>query len=185
MSLINTNFILTQEEDNFCKAIAMGETYTKAFHTFFPERAAACKNPTSAAYHLTQKVQIAATIRKYVQAREKASIESMEWTREKSVETLNYVINVCKNDIHKIQQARKEELQFLMDCMDDPNNTPENTKHILQQMLKLQQKSDITKIQIAGIVDAVSELNLMHGYNENNVNMNHGVTFTGEDDILE
>ena len=41
--------------------------------------------------------------------------------------------------------------------------------------IKLRQKNHLNKIQVTGIVDAVSELNTMHGFNENNVNVNSGI----------
>lgn len=182
-AIMSLNHILTPEEENFCKMVAYGMTYKEAFQKNFPERASKCKNLTSAAYSMTQKVHIAEMIKKLVEARNKSTIESMAWTREKSIEALNYIINVCKNDITKIQKAREEELQFLIDCMNDPSNTESDIKEILQKMLRIRQKSDINKVQIAGIVDAVSELNLMHGFNETNVNNMHAITFTGEEDL--
>ena len=50
-------------------------------------------------------------------------------------------------------------------------------------MIKLRQKTHLNKIQVTGIVDAVSELNTMHGFNENNVNVNSAVSFVGEEDL--
>lgn len=184
-AILDIQKIMTPEEEKFCKMVAMGVTYSEAFKTNFPERAAKCKNVTSAAYSMLQKVHIATFIKELVEARKNTAIESMQWTREKSIENLSYVINVCKNDIAKIQKAREEELQFLIGAMEDPNQTPAQVKQIIQNMLKLRQKSDINKVQIAGIVDAVAELNQMCGFNETNINMNRPITFDGEAEILE
>ena len=41
-------------------------------------------------------------------------------------------------------------------------------------------EQEINKVQISGIIDAITELNSMHGYNETNLNVNSPVTFTGE-----
>ena len=64
--------------------------------------------------------------------------------------------------------------------MEDPTKSEVEIKTITQQMLRLQQKSEINKVQISGIIDAITELNSMHGYNETNLNVNSPVTFTGE-----
>lgn len=179
-TIINVADILTPEEEQFCKDVANGISYTEAFLKNFPERASKCRHVTSAAYSMTQKIKIASFIKDLVAARRSVAIESMQWTREKSIEALNYVINVCKNDIEKIHRARQDELQFLLNCMEDPTKSDVEIKTITQKMLKLQQKSEINKVQISGIIDAITELNSMHGYNETNLNVNSPVTFTGE-----
>lgn len=65
--------------------------------------------------------------------------------KRKSIEALNYVINVCKNDIEKIHRARQDELQFLLNCMEDPTKSEVEIKTITQQMLKLQQNLKLIK----------------------------------------
>ena len=141
-TIINVADILTPEEEQFCKDVAKGISYTEAFLKNFPERASKCRHVTSAAYSMTQKIKIASFIKDLVAARRSVAIESMQWTREKSIEVLNYVINVCKNDIEKIHRARQDELQFLLNCMEDPTKSEVEIKTITQQMLRLQQKSD-------------------------------------------
>lgn len=179
-TLINVNQILTEEEERFCQDVALGKGYKDSFIKHFPERASACRNVTSAAYSMIQKVHIATHIKDLVEARRKCSIQSMNWTREQATETLNYVINVCQNDIEKVQRARQEELTFLADCLNDEEKTKQEIEGIVQKMLNIQKKSSINKVQIAGIIDAVAELNSMYGYNEHNVNVNSPVTFVGE-----
>lgn len=180
-AILDLRQILTPEEESFCRDVAMGKTYTEAFKTHFPERAGVCKNVTSAAYSMTQKVHIATHIKDLMEARKEVAIEGMRWTREKSIEALNYVINVCKNDIQKVQKAQEEELQFLLECTQDPDKSPSDIQDIVREMLKLRKRSSINKVQVAGIIDAVAELNTMHGFNETNINHNAPVTFIGEE----
>lgn len=184
-ALIQFDKILSTEEIAFCKDVATGMTCTEAFKTHFPVRAAQCKHVTSAAFSLSKKPAVAAFITQLAEAQKQQEISSMVWTREQSIEALHYVINVCKNDITKIQRARHEELEYLKSIVDDPESTPAKVRQCIEKMIKLQQKSDINKVQIAGIIDAVSELNLMHGFNETNINNTKTISFCGEEDMKD
>ena len=82
----------------------------------------------------------------------------------------------------KWNQAFEEELQFLQEQIEEEED-PRVIKSLVNKMIKLRQKNHLNKIQVTGIVDAVSELNTMHGFNENNVNVNSAVSFVGEEDL--
>lgn len=57
-TIINVADILTPEEEQFCKDVANGISYTEAFLKNFPERASKCRHVTSAAYSMTQKLKL-------------------------------------------------------------------------------------------------------------------------------
>lgn len=84
--------------------------------------------------------------------------------------------------MERVNQAFEEELQFLQEQIEEEED-PKIIKSLVNKMIKLRQKNHLNKIQVTGIVDAVSELNTMHGFNENNVNVNSAVSFVGEEDL--
>ena len=102
--------------------------------------------------------------------------------REESIEKLRYVIATCQNEMERVNQAFEEELQFLQEQIEEEED-PRVIKSLVNKMIKLRQKNHLNKIQVTGIVDAVSELNTMHGFNENNVNVNSAVSLVGEEDL--
>ena len=86
--------------------------------------------------------------------------------------------------MERVNQAFEEELQFLQEQIEEEED-PRVIKSLVNKMIKLRQKNHLNKIQVTGIVDAVSELNTMYGFNENNVNVNSAVSFVGEEDLEE
>ena len=78
--------------------------------------------------------------------------------------------------------VHQPKLQFRQEQIEEEED-PRVIKSLVNKMIKLRQKNHLNKIQVTGIVDAVSELNTMHGFNENNVNVNSAVSFVGEEDL--
>lgn len=104
------------------------------------------------------------------------------WTREESIETLRYVIDVNKKDLDRINNAFEEELELLQKLMKED---PEKAPLYLQQILKQRKSRRASQVNNKGITDAVAELNKMQGFNEETINMNGSVVFTGEDELEE
>ena len=102
------------------------------------------------------------------------------WTREESIETLRYVIDVNKRDLDRIQDAAEEELELLQKQIEE---NPENAAVLVQLMLKQRKSRRASQVNNKGITDAVAELNKMQGFNEETINMNGTVVFTGEDEL--
>jgi len=113
------------------------------------------------------------------QVREEETKKTM-WTREQSIETLKYVIEVNKKDLERINKAFEEELEVLQKLMqEEPEKAPQYLREILKQR-KLRRASQVNN---QGIIDAVAELNKMQGFNEETINMNGTVIFTGEEEL--
>ena len=102
------------------------------------------------------------------------------WTREQAIETLRYVIDVNKKDLERINKAFEEELEMLQKLMQED---PEKAPLYLEQILKQRKLRRASKVNNQGIIDAVAELNKMQGFNEETINMNGTVIFTGEEDL--
>jgi hypothetical protein len=102
------------------------------------------------------------------------------WTREQSIETLRYVIDINKKDLERINKAFEEELEMLQKLMQED---PEKAPLYLEQILKQRKLRRASKVNNQGIIDAVAELNKMQGFNEETINMNGTVVFTGEEEL--
>ena len=181
-ALVSLAGILTEQEEAFCMDIAMGVRYVDAFRQHFPEKLDTVKSVGASAYSKAQQPAIANRIRKLIEAREQEQLKSIKWSKEESIEKLRYVIATCQNEMERVHQAFEEELQFLQEQIEEEED-PRVIKSLVNKMIKLRQKNHLNKIQVTGIVDAVSELNTMHGFNENNVNVNSAVSFVGEEDL--
>jgi predicted Zn-dependent protease len=113
--------------------------------------------------------------------REKEQEKTM-WTREESIETLRYVIDINKKDLNRIQDAAEEELELLQKQIKE---NPDQAAVLVQLMLKQRKSRRASQVNNKGITDAVAELNKMQGFNEETINMNGTVVFTGEDELEE
>ena len=62
---------------------------------------------------------------------------------------------------------------------------PENAAVLVQLMLKQRKSRRASQVNNKGIIDAVAELNKMQGFNDNEetINMNGTVIFTGEEEL--
>lgn len=112
-------------------------------------------------------------------AREK---EKTGWTREQAIEHLQFVITANRRDLERIEQAAEDELEFLAEQIE---KNPEMALELTQEMLKKRQKTRANMTNNTGIISAVTELNKMSGFNEQTVNLNGSVIFTGEDELEE
>ena len=110
----------------------------------------------------------------------KRETEKTMWTREESIETLRYVIDVNRQDLDRIQDAMEEELVELQAQID---KDPGNAAMYVKAMLKNRRTRRASQVNNKGITDAVAELNKMQGFNEETINMNGVVMFTGEDEL--
>lgn len=104
------------------------------------------------------------------------------WTREESIETLRYVIDINKKDLNRIEDAAEEELELLQKQIQE---NPDKAAMLVQLMLKQRKSRRASQVNNKGITDAVAELNKMQGFNEETINMNGSVVFTGEDELEE
>lgn len=102
------------------------------------------------------------------------------WTREESIETLRYVIDINKKDLNRIEDAAEEELELLEKQIKED---PTNAARYVQLMLKHRKSRRASQVNNKGITDAVAELNKMQGFNEETINLNGTVVFEGEEEL--
>jgi len=172
---------LTKPQEIFIQELLKGNTQRQAYLKAYPSKKKWKENSIDAAASTLFKND--KVHKRYEQLlnhmREEETKKTM-WTREQSIETLRYVIDVNKKDLERINKAFEEELEALQKLMQED---PEKAPQYLQQILKQRKLRRASKVNNQGIIDAVAELNKMQGFNEETINMNGTVIFTGEEEL--
>ena len=108
--------------------------------------------------------------------------EKTQWTREQAIDILKDVIKKNKEEQDRIQLAINDEIEVLLEKIhDNPGKAEKYTKELLAK-----RKARITSNTYnTGIINAVSELNKMEGFNESNINFNGSILFSDEDKLEE
>ena len=178
---MNSNIRLTERQEVFVQELVKGKSQRQAMLIAYPSRKTWKENSIdSAASTLLRNKKVSKRYQEVLgQVRERETKRTM-WTREQSIETLRYVIDVNKKDLERINKAFEEELEVLQKLMmEDPEKAP----LYLQQILKQRKSRRASQVNNKGITDAVAELNKMQGFNEETINMNGTVIFTGEEEL--
>ncbi len=172
---------LTKPQEIFIQELLKGNTQRQAYLKAYPSRKKWKENSIDAAAStLFKNDKVRKRYEQLLNKMREEETKKTMWTREQSIETLRYVIDVNKKDLERINKAFEEELEALQKLMqEDPEKAPQYLKEILKQR-KLRRAS---KVNNQGIIDAVAELNKMQGFNEETINMNGIVVFTGEEEL--
>lgn len=172
---------LTKPQEIFIQELLKGNTQRQAYLKAYPSKKKWKESSLdSAASSLLKNEKVKTRYEQLLNNMREKEQEKTMWTREQSIETLRYVIDVNKKDLERINKAFEEELETLQKLMqEDPEKAPQYLREILKQR-KLRRAS---KVNNQGIIDAVAELNKMQGFNEETINMNGTVVFTGEEEL--
>ncbi len=172
---------LTKPQEIFIQELLKGNTQRQAYLKAYPSKKKWKESSLdSAASSLLKNEKVKTRYEQLLNNMREKEQEKTMWTREQSIETLRYVIDVNKKDLDRINKAFEEELETLQKLMqEDPEKAPQYLREILKQR-KLRRAS---KVNNQGIIDAVAELNKMQGFNEETINMNGTVVFTGEEEL--
>ncbi len=177
-SSINT---LTKPQEVFINELLKGNTQRQAYLKAYPSKKTwkeTSLDRNASILFKSEKVQqryqeVLNTMREKEQA-------NTQWTREQSIETLRYVIDINKKDLDRINKAAEEELELLQRLMLED---PERAQQYVREILKQRKARRASQVNNKGITDAVAELNKMQGFNEETINMNGSVVFMGEDEL--
>lgn len=172
---------LTKPQEIFIQELLKGNTQRQAYLKAYPSRKNWKENSLDAAAStLFKNNKVRKRYDELLNKMREEETKKTMWTREQSIETLRYVIDVNKRDLERINKAFEEELEALQKLMqENPEKAPQYLKEILKQR-KLRRAS---KVNNQGIIEAVAELNKMQGFNEETINMNGTVIFTGEEEL--
>lgn len=174
---------LTKPQEVFIQELIKGQTQRKAYLKAYPNtRKWKETSVDCAASLLFGQTTVKQRYEEALQEMRRKEQETGQWTREESIKTLRFVIDKNKDDIDRIYQTAEEELELLAKMMQEQ---PEKAGDFLQYMIKQKKTRRISGVHNQGIVSAVTELNKMQGFNEENINLNGTVIFEGEEELPE
>lgn len=172
---------LTKAQEIFVQELLKGNTQRQAYLKAYPSKKNwKVSSLDSNASVLFKQVKVRHRYDELLNEMRETETEKTRWTREQSIETLRYVIDVNKKDLERIEAAAEEELQFLRQLMLED---PERAHSYVNEILKKRKARRASQVNNKGITDAVAELNKMQGFNEETINLNGMVMFTGEDEL--
>ena len=177
----NRDITLTEKQEIFVQSLVKGYSQRQSYLKAYPHRTKWKENSLDAAAStLLKNVKVRKRYDDLLQQVREEETKKTMWTREQSIETLRYVIDVNRKDLERINNAHEEELEMLQKMMvEDPEKAP----LYLQQILKQRKSRRASQVNNKGITEAVAELNKMQGFNEETINLNGTVVFEGEDEL--
>lgn len=174
---------LTANQETFVNQLALGKTQREAYKIAYPNSVNWNDSSIdSQASRVFKRPWVKSRYEELISEIRANEQENTMWTREESIATLRYVIDKNKEDLERINKAHEEELEFLLKAASEETD-PAKIQALILGALKKRQQRRISGVHNGGIVSAVAELNKMQGFNEENINMNQAVYFTGEDKL--
>lgn len=172
---------ITKQQEIFVQSLIEGDSQRKAYIKAYPSKKNWKDNSIDCeASKLFNQSKIKQWYDDLLQQVREEETKKTMWTREQSIETLRYVVDVNRKDLERINKAHEEELEVLQKMMvEDPEKAPQYLKAILKQ----RKSRRASQVNNKGITDAVAELNKMQGFNEETINLNGTVMFEGEDEL--
>lgn len=165
---------LTPAQEIFCQEIAKGETQYKAYLTAYPKAKNWQRNTVDS------RASVLMDNKKIIKRLEEMgykNIKKVIWTRQKALETINYVMDMNRKDMERIDRAYEDEIQLLnaqimelSQAMAQETN-PQRIYGIAKQMQELtaeiaarnkQRRTNSTNAR--GIFEGAKILNRMFGY---------------------
>lgn len=174
---------LTIEQDIFVNELVKGKSQRQAFLVAWPHKAAWQWNSIDAAASAEfRKQPVRARYNSLILKLRNKEQRKTEWTRDQAIKTLKDVIDRNKDEQERIQAAINDEIEVLLEKIHkNPSKAEKYTKELLTK-----RKARITSNTYnTGIINAVSELNKMEGFNEENINLNGSIVFSDENKLEE
>ena len=181
MARTSSKNTLTRPQEIFIQELLKGNTQRQAYLKAYPSKKKWKESSLdTAASNLLKHNKVKTRYEQLLNKMREEETKKTMWTREQSIETLRYIIDVNKKDLERINKAFEEELELLQKLMQED---PENAFQYLQQILKQRKSRRASQVNNKGITDAVAELNKMQGFNEETINLNGTVIFEGEEEL--
>ena len=131
---------LRQQQEAFVDCVMEGKSYYESYITTYPRSKKWTRNAIQVAVnHMMENENIKAKLAEYGW-RDKTKIY---WTRQKALETINYVMDMNRKDMERIEQAYEDEIQILnaqiMECSQAmaQETNPQKIYSIAKQMQEL------------------------------------------------
>ena len=172
---------LTKAQEVFINELIKGKSQRQAFLKAYPNKASWQWNSIdSAASTLLKQEKVAKRyneLMERIRAKEQAETQ---WTREQAIKTLRGIIDKNQEEYDRIQAVIEEEIETLLEKI---KANPKRAVKLTEELIRKRKSRIVTATHNAGIISAVSELNKMQGFNEETINLNGSVVFSGEDQL--
>lgn len=179
--LIKGGMGCTAAEEVFINELIKGESQRKAYRTAYPHRALWKDHVIDTkASLLLKREQVLNRYTFLLKQHRDNEQQNTAWTRENSIKTLKFVVGKNQDEVNRIHDAVEEEIEILLKQIEED---PDNARVLTQELLKKRKQRRLSAIHNQGIIAAVSELNKMQGFNEENINVHSSVKFVGENDL--
>ena len=172
---------LTRAQEVFINELIKGKSQRQAFLKAYPNKASNQWNSIdSAASTLLKQEKVAKRYNELMeQIRAKEQAET-QWTREQAIKTLRGIIDKNQEEYDRIQAVIEEEIETLLEKI---KANPKRAVKLTEELIRKRKSRIVTATHNAGIISAVSELNKMQGFNEETINLNGSIVFSGEDQL--
>lgn len=178
---MSTNpYRVTVQQEMFVNEILKGKSYTEAYLVAYPNSRKWKTGVKESASILANKPKIKKLLNEKLEEFKEREKLKTGWTREEAIEQLKFVVATNRRDLERIQTAAEEELELLLKQIKEH---PENAITLTMDALQLRKTTRANRVNNDGIISAVSELNKLQGYNEQTINMNGTVVFSGDDEL--
>ena len=173
---------LTPKQEKFVEEILKGKTQYEAYLTAYPKSKNWKREAVDTqASQLMQNSKIIVRLEEYGYKQEKKIL----WTRQKALETINYVMDMNKKDMERIDRAYEDEIQLLNAQLLELANqmpkakTPQQAYEVGKAMQEItaeialrnkQRRTNSTNAH--GIYEGAKILNRMFGYDITKVELN-------------
>ena len=172
---------LTKAQEIFINELIKGKSQRQAFLKAYPNKASNQWNSIdSAASTLLKQEKVTKRyneLRERIRAKEQAETQ---WTREQAIKTLRGIIDKNQEEYDRIQAVIEEEIETLLEKI---KANPKRAVKLTEELIRKRKSRIVTATHNAGIISAVSELNKMQGFNEETINLNGSIVFSGEDQL--
>lgn len=166
---------LTQQQKIFVNEILKGSSRKEAFVKAYPLTINWKDNTINArAYAMMQNPTIKAQLDK---ANKRERIKA-QWTRERALEEINYILDINRKDIDRISQAYDEDISLQLakleslgtrletEDLDDKERADieKSIELAANKIISLKKQRRVNSVNINGILNAAKVLNRMFGY---------------------
>lgn len=173
---------LTPKQEKFVEEIAKGKTQRQAYLVAYPNSKNYKENTIdSRASVLMKNKKVVKRLNELKQSTEK----KVEWTRKKALETINYVMDMNKKEIERINEAFNTEIdlkevkilelgQEMAQCtsIKELANLSKRMQNLTEEIAKLKKQRRTSRTNVHGIYEGAKILNRMFGYDITKVEIN-------------
>lgn len=113
---------------------------------------------------IMKKPKIQAIYNEMMENKREALVAEAKWTRDTAIEALKYIYNVNRQEHERVDETYNQHIDFLLMKIEASADLVEKQK-LLDNILKLRKERRASQINNNAMIQAVAELNKMHGYN--------------------